>query len=460
MEFSSVIFLFRFLPIFILCYFLVPGGMKNIILLFGSLFFYAWADPTMVPLLLAMALLGYLGGVLVDYYRRIKTGGGILLAGLIAAMLAVLAGYGYLGFIMDTIRVVSRKPLPVVQTLAPLGLGLYTLQQIGYLVDVYKGNLPCEKNIFNYVLAIAMFPKMMVGPLVDNKTIFEELRQRKVDIFRVSSGAKRFCMGLAKKVVLGDTLGRLWTETGALDFASLSAASAWLGLVAFGLSFYFVLSGYTDMAIGLGRVLGFELPENFNYPCTSVTVTGFFEKWMISVDGWFKKYVFAPMAGSRKSLFPKMLAALVAWCLYGLWYGGGWNYLLWGAMIAVIVILEKLFLGKILEALPTVIGWFYTMVMVSIGWAVFALQDFAGMFDYINALWGKTALFDDRFFYMGREYLVILVIAGIAATPLVTGSIKKLSEMKNGAAMSLYRFGEKVFPAALLIISLIFRMGV
>ena len=456
MEFSSIVFLFRFLPIFILCYYLVPGGMRNIILLFGSLFFYAWADPVCLLLLTAEVLMGYLGGL---WLERLKKGRGALLAVLVTLHLAGMAVLVYGNMGAEALRFLFGWGIPRLKAVAPLGLSLYTFQCIGYLTDVYRREIPAEKELVPFATFVTMFPRSMVGPLQSYGEIAPALHSRKPDILQISSGAKGFCIGFAKKVILGDGLRGLWLEIRVLETGSLGVATAWLGMAAYTLSLYYILSGYTDMALGLGRCLGFEMPENFDYPFLARSITEFWEKWYQSVGGWFRKYLYRPVAGGGRNLPRVIMGVLLVGMLYGLWYGAGWHHVLWGIWFALFFLLERGILGRIWRALPWLAGWIYTMGVLLTGMSLLALDSPGESLRYILAMWGSGPLLEDRFFYMGREYLVLLAIAVIAACPFVSRLIRRLSQRKTGAAMSLYRFGEKIIPPVLFLLALIFMMG-
>lgn len=455
MDFSGLVFLLKFLPLFILCYFVAPGRAKNVVLLLGSLCFYAWNGPVCVGLALLSAVVNYfLGRLLEDYKNRSE--GRFLLAFFVGLNLGALFLCGYADLLMGTVNALLKTRLPVIGLAMPLGCTVYTLQAVSYLTDIYHGKVKAGKNILDVATYLVMFPQCAVGPIVRFREVETALARRKADYHRISLGVQRACVGLAKKVILGDGAGKLWQEIAGMDFLRMSMATAWLGILAFGFRMYFYLSGFSDIAIGLADCLGLSFPENFRYPFTSRSVTEFWSRWQISLGRWMREYVYLPMGGSRKGLPRQIGNMALVWGLTGLWYGADWTFALWGLWCAVFLLMEKLFLGKILRAAPKILGWIYTMVVMAFGAMLFALDDFPQIRAYLLAMvGGNSASFaDNRFFYLGMEYLPVLALGIVASTPLVSTLVKKLEAGRTGAAMACYRFGEKVFPCLLLLASL------
>lgn len=455
MDFSSLVFLLKFLPLFILCYFVAPGRAKNVVLLLGSLCFYAWNGPVCVGLALLSAVVNYfLGRLLEDYKNRSE--GRILLAVSVGLNLGALFLCGYADLLMGTLNTLLKTRLPMLGLAIPLGSTVYTLQAVSYLTDIYHGRGKAGKNVLDFAAYLVMFPQSAVGPILCYREMETALVRRKADCHRISLGVQRACVGLAKKVVLADGAGKLWREIAGTDFLRMSTATAWMGILAFGFQMYFYLSGFSDIAIGLADCFGFSFPENFRYPFTARSVTEFWSRWQISLGRWMREYVYLPMGGNRKGLPRQIGNMAVVWGLTGLWYGADWTFALWGLWCGVFLLLEKLFLGKILKAAPKVLGWLYTMVVMAFGGILFALDDLPQIRAYLLAMVGGNgaSFADNRFFYLGREYLPLLVLGIVASTPLVGTLVKKLEEGRTGAAMACYRFGEKVFPGLLLIVSL------
>ncbi|MGN0168105.1 MAG: MBOAT family O-acyltransferase [Acetatifactor sp.] len=454
MVFSSVVFLFRFLPIFLICYYLAPGRMKNLILFFGSLFFYAWGEPVYVLLMLFSTVSDYAHGLLIERFRGRKAAKAALCSS-VMVNLFVLGFFKYSDFLIATFNTLAGVSAPLLNLPLPIGISFYTFQTMSYTIDVYRGEVKAQKNLLDFGVFVTMFPQLIAGPIVKYRDVEERLHNRKVTIEAVSSGMKRFCVGLAKKVLLANNIGQLWTEVSEMNFHEISVLTAWLGILAFAFQIYFDFSGYSDMAIGLGEMLGFHFPENFRYPYISASVTEFWRRWHISLSSWFREYVYIPLGGNRRGLARQMFNILLVWMLTGIWHGAGWNFLLWGLWFAILLILEKWFLGKVLKPLPRVVGMLYSGVAVLIGWVLFSLESPGQILWYLRAMAGGAGGLSDRWgLYLGREYALLLLIAAVASTPLFGGVAYGLKKSRTGLGIALYRLGEKIIPAALLILSI------
>jgi len=453
MVFSSVIFLFRFIPLFFILYFLVPGRGKNIVLFLGSLLFYAWGEPVYVLLMLFSTLVDYVHGRLIEKYRGRKPAAAFLLSS-VAVNLFILCFFKYADFLIQTVNSLTGAGLPLLNLPLPIGISFYTFQTMSYSIDVYRGRSKAQKSLLDFGVYVTMFPQLIAGPIVKYHSVEEELHNRKPDLEEISRGTKRFVAGLAKKVLLANNIGQLWTETSAMAFGEMSALTAWLGVIAFALQIYFDFSGYSDMAIGMGEIMGFHFPENFNYPYISGSVTEFWRRWHISLGSWFREYVYIPLGGNRKGLPRQLVNILIVWMLTGIWHGAGWNFLLWGLWFAVFLIMEKLFLGKLLEWLPRGVGIVYTLLAAVLGWVLFALNTPGEIGGYLSALFGLEGGFADRQgFFIVSEYWLLLLIAAVAATPLPHILKGRLEKSGTGWGIAVYRLGEKVFPALLLLLS-------
>ncbi len=453
MVFSSVVFLFRFLPFFFLLYFLIPKRGKNYVLFLGSLFFYAWGEPVYVLLMLFSTVADYVNGRLIWRYRG-KGRAKFFLILSVAVNLLILCFFKYADFLIQSVNVLAGTDIPLLDLPLPIGISFYTFQTMSYTIDVYRGDTKVQRNILDFGVYVTMFPQLIAGPIVKYRSVAEELHRRRIDIFGISRGAKRFVVGLAKKVLLANAIGQLWADVSAAETAELSVLTAWIGILAFAFQIYFDFSGYSDMAIGLGEILGFHFPENFDHPYVSGSVTEFWRRWHISLGSWFREYVYIPLGGNRKGLPRQLLNILIVWMLTGIWHGAGWNYLFWGLWFAFWLVLEKLFLGKVLKALPKGIGILYNTVVVLMGWVLFGLDTMPQIQGYLGAMFGLGGpLADRRGLYLMREYLTLFVIAAIASTPLLERLVKKLEDSGTGWGIALYRLGEKVFPALLLLLS-------
>ena len=453
MVFSSVLFLFRFLPIFIICYFLAPGRMKNFILLLGSLIFYAWGEPVYVLLMLFSTVVDYVNGRLIERLRGTKR----VVLPLVASVvinLGVLCFFKYADFLIQTVNGITGLTLPLINLPLPIGISFYTFQTMSYTIDVYRGGAKVQKNLLDFAVYVSMFPQLIAGPIVKYRDVEERLHHRPVDVLKISYGLRRFCVGLAKKVLLANNIGALWAEISVQSYQNMSMMTAWLGILAFAFQVYFDFSGYSDMAIGLGEILGFRFPENFNYPYISASITEFWRRWHISLGSWFREYVYIPMGGNRRGLPRQLLNILIVWMLTGIWHGAGWNFLLWGLWFALLLVLEKMFLGKVLAWFPKVVGILYTCVTVLVGWTMFALTSPSEILGYLRAMAGAGGFVDGNALYLGREYIVLLLLGVAASTPLPALMARRLEKKDSGLCAAVFRLGEKVIPAALLLLAI------
>lgn len=454
MVFSSIVFLFRFFPLFFLLYYLVPERMKNVILFLGSLIFYAWGEPVYVVLMLFSTVVDYIHGRLLERLRGKRAAKAVLLSSVVIN-LGLLCFFKYADFLIQSVNAAVGTRLPLLGLGLPIGISFYTFQTMSYTIDVYRGQAKVQKNLLDFGVYVAMFPQLIAGPIVKYRDVEKSLHNRRISIVDVSEGLKRFCAGLAKKVLLANNIGELWAFVSAMKLQDMSTLTAWMGILAFSFQIYFDFSGYSDMAIGLGRMLGFSFPENFNYPYISASVTEFWRRWHISLGSWFREYVYYPLGGSRKGLPRQLLNILIVWMLTGIWHGAGWNFLLWGLWFAFALMLEKLFLGRLLAWLPKGIGVIYTLLVALTGWVLFALETPGAIVGYAKSLMGIAgSLADRQGVYLGRQYLVLFLIGAIACTPLPHKFTEYLKNSRTGFHIALYRFGEKFIPAAMLILSI------
>ncbi|MCI8429665.1 MAG: MBOAT family protein [Lachnospiraceae bacterium] len=409
MVFSSLIFIFRFLPAFLAVYLLAPDRYRNLVLFMGSLVFYAWGEPVYIGLMLFSAFFDYGNGLVLEYARmRGKTGlAGMVLTGSILVNLSLLAIFKYSGVL----------PLPV-------GISFYTFQTMSYTIDVYRGGVKAQKSLTAFGAYVAMFPQLIAGPIVRYKDVEAELKHRNLNLRDGYEGIGRFCMGLGKKVLLANQIGLLWETVIKLPSGELSMLTAWLGSTAFALQLYFDFSGYSDMAVGMAQMMGFHLQENFHYPYWSGSITEFWRRWHISLGQWFREYVYIPLGGNRKGLLLQIRNILVVWMLTGIWHGRGWNFLAWGLYFGVLLILEKWFLLKWLSRFPSAVGHLYTCAAVILGMTVFAVDSLPDGIRMIAVLLGGTAkLWDAETLWLLSNYGVLL-LAGVFGA---VGSGKRLA---------------------------------
>ncbi len=432
MIFSSPYFLFLYLCAVLLLYYITPLRWRNLVLLILNLIFYGWGEPVYILIMFASIGIDYTHGMLVT---RNKNKGNIRGAKLAVASsvifnLALMFFFKYWDFIAGNVNALAGFELmKVLGHPLPIGISFYTFQTMSYTIDVYRGDARTQKNIITFGTFVTLFPQLIAGPIIKYKDLDEQLEHREHTVDKFASGVQRFTVGLAKKVLLANAIGQLWDVYKATPTAQLTTLGAWLGVIAFSLQLYFDFSGYSDMAIGLGRMLGFEFLENFNYPYLSKSATEFWRRWHISLGSWFREYLYFPLGGSRVKVSRMIFNLLVVWACTGIWHGASWNFLIWGLYYFVLLVIEKTFLLKRLEKLPAWIGHVYALFLIVVGWAIFAVEDFGQLGGYLKAMFGFGAgLMDGDFLYHFVNYLPILAIACVASTPLAKNLWKKLPE--------------------------------
>ena len=451
MLFSSIPFLYTwFLPAMLLAYFVTPRKGKNLILLAASLFFYFWGEPVYVFLMTGAALSGWLFSLLVERFRGTRTAKAALIGAMVTGF-GLLGIFKYADFFVGTANSVLRAQMPLPGLILPIGISFYTFQVASYVVDVYKGQTKAQRNFFTFFTYVAMFPQLIAGPIVRYTDVVRELEGRRHTFADFGVGARRFTVGLAKKVLLANTLYGLCEQFrgGSED----SVLFVWTYIVAYALHLYFDFSGYSDMAIGLGRIFGFRFLENFNYPYISKSITEFWRRWHISLGSWFRDYVYIPMGGSRVSKLRFVRNIFVVWMLTGFWHGAGWTFVLWGLYFGVLLLLEKLFLGKILERLG-VFRHVYTLLIVLISFVLFDAPDFATAGARIGLMFGAGAdgAAGPWSLYYLRSYALPLLTAAVGCTPLPKLLWKKLADKKAALLTVLEPLG----VAAMLALSTAF----
>ena len=412
MVFSSYTFLFYFLPPLLILYYLIPRrslGGRNLVLLAFSLFFYFAGGPRHLPLMLLSIAINYVGGLLCGKRRRWA------LVLTMAVNLGLLGWFKYAGFVGENLQALGL-PLSVPEVVLPIGISFFTFQGMSYVIDVYRGDTPPAKNPLQVALYIALFPQLVAGPIVRYTTVAEELVSRRETFDDFAAGALRFSFGLAKKMLLANNLSLMADE--AFSTAPIGAAAAWLGAIAYTGQIYFDFSGYSDMAIGLGRMFGFHFEENFNYPYLSKSVTEFWRRWHMSLSGWFRDYVYIPLGGSRAGTAKQVRNILLVWTLTGLWHGAAWNFLLWGLYFGVLLLGEKFWWGKALERAPSPLRHLYAMVIVVLGWVLFRCEGLAAVGSYLGAMVGLSGAGWGQALYFLRQYGVFLAVGVVASLPV------------------------------------------
>ena len=412
MLFSSIPFLFYFLPCVLLLYAISPKKFKNFTLLVCSLVFYAWGEPRLVLLMLITVLGGYILGLLTEKFNKHKK---LFLTLAVALSLGFLGYFKYVDFFIENINLMTGLSIPLLNVALPIGISFYTFQLLSYNIDVYRGNVPAQRNFVDLATYISLFPQLIAGPIVRYSDVAKQLRNRNHSFDKIALGVRRFVIGLSKKIIIANTLGEICEI-----FKSSNDKSVlyfWLYAVAFALHIYFDFSGYSDMAIGLGKLFGFDFAENFDYPYISKSITEFWRRWHISLGTWFRDYVYIPLGGSRVGMARMTINLLIVWMLTGFWHGAEWNFILWGLYFAVLLIVEKLFLLKWLNH-SKVISRIYVLLLVVISFVIFNAGSINEAFVYIGGMFGigDYPLVSTETLYYLKDYLFVLIIAIVGAT--------------------------------------------
>ena len=428
MIFSSLLFLFRFLPAVLVLYYLAPRPLRNLVLLLCSLVFYAWGDPVYIILMIVSILVSYTGGILVD---RFKTQGKrraarAALLGSSVVSLSLLGFFKYADFVIGTVNSLTGAGIDLLKIALPIGISFYTFQTMSYTIDVYRGEAKVQKNLISFGAYVTMFPQLIAGPIVQYKTIDRQLRTRKETAGQFAYGIHRFMIGLGKKVLLANNAGVLWDTISSMEHIQIPVVMSWMGLAAYTFQLYFDFSAYSDMAIGLGHMFGFRFLENFNYPYISKSITEFWRRWHISLSTWFRDYVYIPLGGNRVGVWKHIRNILVVWMLTGIWHGASWNFVLWGIYYGILLLIEKFVIGKYLKKLPGVFQHIYCMFFVMLGWNLFVFDDMSAGISFARALFGTYgAGFCSRetlYLLYNNAVLLVLLILGSTQLPARAGN--------------------------------------
>ena len=454
MVFSSLYFLFLYLPIVLLVYYITPLKWRNLWLLVVNLIFYGWGEPKYILLMIFTIVLDYFCGLIVARRKLQGDDKGARTAVAVALVLnlAILFFFKYWDLVARTFQHFGVG-MPVLNLTLPSGVSFYTFQTMTYPVDIYRGDAEVQKSIVSFGTFVTLFPQLIAGPIIKYKELADQMTYRTHSPEQFASGVQVFVVGLAKKVLLANNIGKLWDVYLALPTDQLTVSGAWLGVVAFSLQLYFDFSGYSDMAVGLGRMLGFEFLRNFNYPYISKSVTEFWRRWHISLGSWFREYLYIPLGGNRVKKPRLFFNLLVVWAATGIWHGASWNFLIWGLYFAALIILEKAFLGKLLEKCPAVVQHIYTLFLVLVSWAIFAVEDFGHMGVYLSAMFGfaPAGLASPSVAYYFTSFLPMLIIGAVAATPLATKLWKKLPEKPMKVVLPVVLLAGLILSTAYLV---------
>ena len=425
MVFSSILFLFRFIPMAFFIYYLVPKRYKNITLLILSLIFYSWGEFRYFPIMLASIFIDYTASNGIERCRQQGKAVKPYLLYSVIFNLGMLGFFKYAGFFAQNINTLTGLSVPILSLPLPLGISFYTFQTMSYTIDVYRGKVKAETNIIDFGAFVVLFPQLIAGPIVRYTDINRELKNRDINFDQISSGIKTFILGLGSKVLIANNVGALWTEIEAKGFTDLSMPLAWLAILAFSLQIYFDFSGYSMMAIGLGRMLGFEFPQNFNFPYISKSMTEFWRRWHMTLGSWFLEYLYIPLGGSRCGTFKNYFNLFVVWFATGLWHGASWNFVLWGLYFFVFLVMERVFLKEYLEK-SRIVAHLYLIFFIIISWSIFAITDLSQLTVFIGRLFSFTAGAD--WVYYLRNYALTLVFGIICSTPVLKSFLHRLED--------------------------------
>ena len=457
MVFSSFTFLCIYLPIVLGGYYILPKKARNLFLLIASLVFYAWGEPKYVLLMMFSITVNYVFGLLMDKnrenFKRMK----LMLVLSVIIDIGLLCVFKYTDFVIDNLNKAFDAGFDLLHLALPIGISFYTFQAMSYTIDVYRNDVKVQRNIIDFGMYITMFPQLIAGPIVRYSDIEGQIKDREVDAKSFSEGISRFAVGLGKKVLLANQIGALWNVIYAQG-GHTSVLMAWLGALAFTFQIYFDFSGYSDMAIGLGRMFGFSFPENFRYPYESVSITDFWRRWHITLSTWFKEYLYIPLGGNRKGKGRQIFNLFVVWTLTGFWHGAGWNFIMWGIYYFVFLVFEKLFLLRALEKVPTFLRRIYALFVIIIGWVIFACDDVSVLLPYIGSMFGANGLVGGMDVYYLTTRAVLLIILCIASTEipkkLVLAAGEKL-QLNEKTAFII----KAVFTLLLIALCMVFLIG-
>ncbi|MBQ7957541.1 MAG: MBOAT family protein [Clostridia bacterium] len=425
MLFSSNVFLYFYLPVVLLLYYISPRQIRNFVLFAVSLFFYGWGEPVYLFLMVFTVLINYVCAFIIDSRRKKeKSTKSTLVIGVVLNLL-LLGYFKYATFFLESLQSILpfMKDFDVPEITLPIGISFYVFQSMSYLIDVYRDDAPVQKNPITFGTYVALFPQLIAGPIVRYTDVARQLSERKENLDDFASGIKMFIIGLAKKILIANQMGALWETIKSAD----GTVAAWVGIAAYSLQLYFDFSGYSDMAIGLGRMFGFEFLINFNYPYISNSITDFWRRWHMSLSTWFKEYVYIPLGGNRKGIKRQIINLLIVWALTGFWHGASWNFLFWGIYYSILLIIEKTFLLKVLDKLPKFVRHIYTIIIVILGWALFYFVDTAELWEFIKKLFTPAATSSADINTI-LAYVPLLVVAAVASTPLGARLYNKVKE--------------------------------
>ena len=444
MVFTSISFIYYFLPLLLICYFVVPKKFRNIILLMFSVLFYFYGEPKYILLMLIEVLISYVIGLLIDKYKNKN----ILIIGIFIHVL-LFGIFKYFNFVIINVNNLFHSNLNLLNVVLPIGISFYTFQIISYEIDVYNKKVNVQSNILKYFLYVFLFPQLIAGPIVRYQDVNNEIDNRNVTLEMFANGLRRFIIGLSKKVIIANNLGELCNIY--LNLGDKSVLFTWIFAISYMLQIYFDFSGYSDIAIGLGKMLGFNFPENFNYPYMAKSITDFWRRWHMTLSSWFRDYVYIPLGGNKKGVLKQIRNILIVWSLTGLWHGASWNFIVWGLYFGILLILEKFILKKYFSDVPKFIKGIYTLFLVMISFVIFQGDNLSNDFNIIKGLFGLNGelFINNVTLYYLKGYVLFIVLGVIGATNYVKNLVIKIS---NGKGKKIINILEPIYLLILLII--------
>lgn len=430
MIFSSIFFIFAFLPVVLAVYYLVPFKAKNLVLLLASLIFYAWGEPVYVILMILSIAINYVSGLELESFMLAGEMRKAKVACIVTAVInfAILGFYKYYGFVIENLNAILPFDIPYKELALPIGISFYTFQTMSYVIDVYRGKVKAQHNPVTFGAYVSMFPQLIAGPIVRYSDVEKQLQKRSMSREKFGEGVMWFLQGLGKKVLLANNMGAFYESIVALDVSQTSVLTAWIGCFAYTMQIYFDFGGYSDMAIGLGKMLGFDFIKNFDYPYISKSITEFWRRWHISLSSWFKEYVYIPLGGNRGGTAKAIRNLMIVWALTGLWHGAAWNFIFWGIYYGIILCIEKYILKGGLERLPGFLQHIYTMFLVMLGWVLFFAPSLSRALSYWGTMFGVggCGFADITGVYYLRSSLLLGIIAAVLSTPVIYRRFSKM----------------------------------
>ncbi len=427
--------MYVFLPLVMTIYYAAPKRIRNLVLLIEGMIFYAWGEPVYIIVVMASTVMDYLYGRLMDKYKGSKKTMKALIVISIVSNLGILAVFKYSSFIIDSVNGIFRLNIPNPHIPLPVGVSFHTFQSMSYTIDMYFGNIAVQRNLVSFCTYVTLFPQMVAGPIVRYSEVEHDINKRVINFHTLDEGVRLFIKGLAKKVLLANNIGAVWSTIQATQASNLTVVQSWFGILCFTFQIYFDFSGYSDMAIGLGKMLGFTFPQNFNYPYLAKSITEFWRRWHITLGMWFRYYLYIPLGGNRCSKVKQIRNLLIVWALTGLWHGASWNFMLWGLYFGVIIILEKFVLRRFLDKIPGVIRLIVTFFLVVCGWVFFEFDNLSKGFAYFGAMFGvkSAGAINSETIYQIYTNAIIFVVCAIFATDLPAKALSKISEKATKA---------------------------